>query len=284
MRIRGLKLSLKLVGAWLPLTLLGGCLSVPENVDLVSRYFPDDIRPDFYTVEANGRQIHYADIGHKQLPLVVFVHGTPGSWTSFAHFLQNPELLRASRMISVDRPGFGKSGFGDWEKRLEDHASLLEPVLNLDPSGRGAILVGHSYGGSIIARMAMDYPEKVAGIILVAASLDPELENLRWYHLMAMMPPFRWLTPKSLLIANEEIFPLKKELKKMLPRWEELSMPVTVIQGGKDKLVNPGNPAFVERVAVNAPKSIQLYPEISHFIPWSHPHLIEQAILEMLAH
>ena len=85
-------------------------------------------------------------------------------------------------------------------------------------------------------------------------------------------------------IANEEIFPLKRELKKMLPRWEELSMPVTVIQGGKDKLVNPGNPAFLERVAVNAPKSIQLYPEISHFIPWSHPELIEEAILEMLAH
>ncbi len=270
-------------GILLPSFFLGGCLSVPDNTDLVSRYFPDNPRPVLRYLESNGRRIHYAEMGDEQLPLVVFVHGTPGSWTAFAHFLRNTNLLQVSRMISVDRPGFGNSGDGRWEKRLEDHASLLEPVLNLDNSGRGAILVGHSYGGPVIARMAMDYPEKVAGIIMVAASVDPDLEHRRWYHLMAMMPPFRWVTPKPLLAANAEIFPLKGELKKMLPFWEELTMPVTVIQGGRDKLVNPGNPAFVERVAVNAPQSIQLYPEINHFIPWSHPQLIEDAILKMLA-
>lgn len=274
--------GLRSIGAWLPLSLLGGCFSVPENADLASRYFPDENRPVFHTVEANGRQIHYADIGDKKLPLVVFVHGTPGSWTAFAHFLRNPDLLRVSRMVSVDRPGFGNSGYGEWVKKLEDQAAFLEPILNLDRSGRGAILVGHSYGGPVVARMAMDYPDKVAGVIMVAASVNPELENHRWYHLMAMMPPFRWLTPKPFLIANEEMFPLKGELKKMLPLWENLTIPVTVIQGGKDKLVNPENHAFVESAAVNAPKSIQYYPDINHFIPWSHPELIKDAILKLL--
>ncbi len=276
--------GLKTIGALLllPLTLLGGCLSIPEDAELMSRYFPGEPAPALRFTEVHGRQIHYAEIGDPQLPLVVFVHGTPGSWTAFAHFLKDPELLKVTHMISVDRPGFGKSGFGHWEKKLEEQAALLEPILDLDQSGRGAILVGHSYGGPVIARMAMDFPDKVAGVIMVAASVDPDLENRRWYHLMAMMPPFRWLTPKPLLTANEEIFPLKGELKEMLPHWKNLKMPITVIQGGKDNLVNPGNPAFVERVATNSPKSIQLYPEISHFIPWSQPQLIRDAILKML--
>ena len=43
------------------------------------------------------------------------------------------------------------------------------------------MLIGHSLGGPVIARMAMDYPDAYQGLIFVAASIDPEMEKEEWY-------------------------------------------------------------------------------------------------------
>jgi len=85
MRIRGLRLRSVGIGVWLPLTFLGGCMSVPEDAVLVSRYFPSEPIPSLHFLEARGRRIHYAELGDKQLPLVIFVHGTPVPPSSIVH-------------------------------------------------------------------------------------------------------------------------------------------------------------------------------------------------------
>ena len=47
------------------------------------------------------------------MPTLLFVHGTPGSWDAFKAYLKNKELLQYYRIISIDRPGFGYSDFGN---------------------------------------------------------------------------------------------------------------------------------------------------------------------------
>jgi pimeloyl-ACP methyl ester carboxylesterase len=229
-----------------------------------------------------GRALHAMEIGEESLPLVVFVHGTPGDWTAFMGYMADPELQAVARMISVDRLGFGESAAGGVETSLGRQAASLRPRLERDETGRGAILVGHSLGGPVIGRMAMDYPERVAGLVIVAGSCDPALEKRTWYQRAGMAPLVRWMVPDELDRANVEMIPLKAELEAMAPRWAEIRVPVTVIQGGKDKLVPPGNADFLERVLTAAPLTMVRPPEATHFLVWEQPELLRSALLRML--
>ncbi len=68
----------------------------------------------------------------------------------------------------------------------------------------------------------------------------------------------------------------------MLSLWAGIRMPVTVIQGEEDPLVPPGNADYAKRMLVNAPVTIQMIPNMNHFIPWSRPDLIHDAIIKHL--
>ena len=240
------------------------------------------LQPHFKTHQFGDRPIHHVSVGDPGKPLVVFVHGSPGSWDAFIGFLGKPSLLERARLVSVDRPGFGGSGRHRHEPSLQRQAAALQPILENAQHGKGAILVGHSLGGPVIARMAMDYPHLVAGLIMVAPSIDPQLEKTKWYQIPADWKLFSWMVPKVLVTTNREILPLKGELETMLPLWASITQPVTVIQGEKDRLVPPGNADFAKRVLTTAPLTTVRIPDLNHFVPWRRPDLIEKAILNHL--
>ena len=194
----------------------------------------------------------------------------------------NDRLRERARIASVDRPGFGESGYGEPERSIEKQAAAIAQIIKQHDSGQPAILVGHSLGGPVIARMAMDYPEMVGGLILVAASIDPELEKTKWYQVPAEWRLLSWMVPTVLKTTNREILPLKGELERMLPLWSKITTPVTVIQGGHDTLVPPGNADFAQRMLTATDPHMVRVPEMNHFVPWSHPFLIEEAIMKHL--
>ncbi len=231
-----------------------------------------------------GKQlIHYVRVGKGQPYRVIFVHGSPGSLSAFIDYLADSALRQSAELISVDRPGFGNSNFGYAEPSLKKQSDMLRPLLDGQP-GQKNILVGHSLGGPLIAQMAIDYPEMVDGLVMVAASLDPELEpNERWFRVPLSTPFLRWLLPRSFRASNDELVGLRKELENMKGRWSDIKVPVTVIQGGKDGFVPAGNAEYARSVLVNAPVEFMLDPEWDHFIPWNRPQLIREAILRHLA-
>lgn len=94
-------------------------------------------------------------------------------------------------------------------------------------------MVGHSLGGPLIARVAMDYPELVDGLIMVAPSIDPGLEPKEWFRAPLATPFFSWILPRSFRASNDELYQLKPELENMLTRWPEVIAPTIVIQGKK---------------------------------------------------
>ena len=94
----------------------------------------------------------------------------------------------------------------------------------------------------------MDYPDKIAALVLVAPSLDPELEKPRWYNNLADYKLMSWLLPTELDLANLEVMALPDELRQMGPLWSTLDLPITLIQGEKDKLVHPDNADFAEKM------------------------------------
>ncbi|GAB5408475.1 MAG: hypothetical protein BalsKO_08400 [Balneolaceae bacterium] len=189
--------------------------------------------------------MHYVSIGDSSKQSVLFVHGSPGSWDNFLEFLSDSSLLNNFHLISVDRPGFGKSGDGIPERSLKKQAAAISSIL--DNEKTSAILVGHSYGGPVVVRMAIDSPESVDGMILVAASIDPELEKTKWFQVPVHYKVLSWILPGLLYSTNEEILALKNELQEMVPQWKSITKPVSVIQGGKDNLVPAENADFAQK-------------------------------------
>ncbi len=238
-----------------------------------------------HIINIAGRPLHFVEVYQDRddgpKPLVIFVHGTPGGWHNQSSFLYNEFLRDNFHMISMDRLGHGNS-IGKIEPSLRAQAASFKALLDRDTTSNGAILVGHSLGGPIIARTAMDYPEQVGGLVFIASSGDPK-RSLKWYNQVGGFLPISWFVPKELKRANREILPLKKQLRAMLPLWQTITVPTVIIQGGKDKLVNPKNAEFLQKSLINANVELVFEPEEDHFLHWRKPSLVVDALRQFIA-
>lgn len=242
-------------------------------------------KPIFYNYRTtDNRNIHYTYMkGQKDsLPLVIFVHGSPGSSDAFLPFLADTNLSKICQMISVDRLGFGYSEYGKGEKYLAKQSESLKNLI-LRHKAPFTILAGHSLGGPLIAKMAMDYPELIDGLIILAGSIDPQLEPNEWYRPLMAWWGVRWMFAGSFVASNVEIMHLKKDLQEMLPHWKNIRQPVILIQGTKDILVNAKNADFAQKMLINAQKlDIRLLKGKDHFFIWTMPETVHQAISDMI--
>ena len=276
----------------LNLLVLSGCsLLMPEEItrmqertSTAARHLEDAHPEWFHTYEVDGRTMHFVEVVSTQpKPLVIFIHGSPGDWRGWTDYLTDEALTAKAHLIAVDRPGFGNSGAGKVERSLAQQSKDVAPLLDRVQKGQRVILVGHSYGGPLAARMAIDYPKKVTDVIILAGSIDPALEETKWYQYPADWRLIRWAVPSVLTVTNQEIMALKDELTTMLPLWVNIRQRVTVIQGGKDDLVPAANADFAQEKLVNAASlSMIRLPENNHFLPWNQTALVKETIVKHL--
>lgn len=267
-----------------PVFLIDSCMQFRMSSSEIKQYFSErGLKESEHTYKVGTRVINYVHVGQENLPLVLFVHGSPGSLSAFIHFLADTLLLEKVQLVAVDRPGFGFSNFGYAEPSLEKQAALLKPILEKYKNGSPTILVGHSLGGPVIARMAMDYPDLIDGLVMVAPSIDPDLEPKEWFRGPFALPFLKWMLPRSVRASNDEIWNLKPELQTMISMWPKVKASTIVIQGGKDNLVPPANAAFAKKMITNASLELVIKEDMNHFVPWNNPDLIRKAILKLAA-
>jgi len=237
---------------------------------------------DCGTREVNGQRSHFISTSARDnRTTLIMVHGSPGALNAFKAYICDPELNTRFNLIAVDRSGFGYSDFGRAEPSLAVQAALIATILEDLPTQR-KILVGHSFGGAVIARLAMDYPELVDGLIMVAPSISPELEPSNGWRKVLNFPLLRWMTPSALRVCNQEIIPLKEQLTAMMPGWKTIIAPVTVIQGELDNLVPMENADFArEMMDQNPSVKTVIVKGGTHFILWNETALIKREILMM---
>ena len=247
-----------------------------EELDAMFADAGVDVRQSDF--EFGGRKIHYVEAGSSERPKVLFLHGSPGSWTNWKGYFKEKDLLGAAHLIAPDRPGFGGSGPNKAEPSLQKQADAMVEVLRHVEDPGKAILVGYSLGGPLAVKIAQEYPEWVESIVLVAPSIDPELEETKWIQYPATWKAVNWIVPDFALNSNREIMPLKVELEAMLPKYKDITVPVSMLQGTSDQLVPKENADFAEEWFVNAPLKVERIPNTTHEIVWTQHEKVAETL------
>ena len=249
----------------------------------VQEYFDtQSVEVKIQRYKVGEREIRYVETGAENLPMILFVHGAPGGLDAFKEFLADSALQGKAHMVSVDRPGYGYSDYGNTEKSIAKQAALLKPILEKNKSGQPAILVGHSFGGPVVGKIAMDYPKLVHSLVLVAPAIDPANEKIFWVSYPADWLAIRWMLPKALRVSNDEKLSHVAELTKLKEGWKTLTLPITYIHGKKDMIVPFANTAYAKKMITGVKPDIVIDDGMNHFVPWSHPQYIRKAILKYL--
>lgn len=131
---------------------------------------PDYITDEFFGLEdkwietAEGELTHYHELG-EGTP-ILFLHGSGTGVTAAANWWLNlPELSEHGRCIAIDSIGYGQSiaaddvqyGIKEWVR----HAVRVLDALGIEKTW----IVGNSLGGWLAFQFALDYPERLLGIV-----------------------------------------------------------------------------------------------------------------------
>ena len=153
--------------------LLSACSNPPYPRGSVEKLYPLSERPTLSVQDVAGHQLQIASMGGSGQTPLLFIHGSPGDWKAWAHYLESPELAGFSPRIAIDRPGFGGSEPGQVMPDLRAQAALIAELI---PPGPPAVIVGHSLGGPLLAWLAPDEMLWSNREILV---LQQELQRLK---------------------------------------------------------------------------------------------------------
>ncbi len=222
-----------------------------------------------------GGKMFYHSAGDPQGQRVIFIHGTPGSKGAWKDYLA--EVPSGFEYISVDRPGFGDSS-PQRAVPIMRQVEIMEQFLTESSTGEKPIIVGHSYGGTMVAIMAALYQDKLGGAVILAGSVSPELDNPRSIQKVGQYPPFKYLLPRNLRNANDEVIALEQEAKQFPAMWPDIKMPVVVLQGEKDPLVSVKNVDFMKEKMINAKLDIKVLEGTNHFLPWNSKDHVDERI------
>jgi len=140
-------------------------------------------------VAVAGASLHIVELGPRDAagPPIVMLHGASSNLEAMRQPL-GVGLAKNHRVILIDRPGHGWSS----RARLDDstpeiQGRMIDEALARLGIGK-VILVVHSWAGALGARMALDYPERVAGLVMLAPVAYPWPGGVGRYNKIVAMP------------------------------------------------------------------------------------------------
>jgi len=259
-------------------------------------------------------RVHYIATGSGRT--VVMIHGNAGNVEDF-EFGTVKLLAPEYRVVAIDRPGHGRSDRPAAKAAtLEYQAELFHQTLShlgiLRP-----ILVGHSWGAALALAYALNYPDDVSGLVLLAPAAYPDGGESRFLRFATRQPLIGdlsivlgkpllgrtilkqalaqafypqpvpnsyfktacalWLGRKQVKAYIEDESALNNSLKGMSQRYSEIRVPVVIVTGDKDKIVSANENAYRLHSKISGSQLIEL-KNTGHEIPQTHPESIYSSV------
>lgn len=233
-----------------------------------------------------SRKIRYVQLGEDPAkPLLVFIHGSPSSSAFWFNLLRDSTLRAEANLLAVDRPGYGGSGLGIPMISVEEQADNVAAIIKSRRTtpNQPVILHGSSYGGTVSARIAMDFPDLIDGLLLQSASTAPREEYTYWATHPTSHWTLSWLLPSSLQTANSEKLSHQEQLENMAGNWANIRASTVILHGTDDWLIYPPNAYYSCDQLVNAAEvTHHMVPGKQHDLIWSAPKLLKKYLLQLI--
>jgi pimeloyl-ACP methyl ester carboxylesterase len=144
-------------------------------------------------IDVEGGRLHVAELGPDGADparAVVLLHGASGNLEDMRLALAE-KLAARHRVILIDRPGHGWSERfgGDADASPGQQALLVARVLERLGATK-PIMVGHSWSGALVTAYALAFPDRISGLILLAAVTHPWPGSIAWYYRLSTTPLF----------------------------------------------------------------------------------------------
>lgn len=243
----------------------------------ISQYYAhSSTKPAFAFSDTSKKKIYYAYSADTTKPILLLIHGAPGAWFGYKEFFNDSLLLNKYQIIAPDRAGYNKSG--NKLTSIEQQAVLLKCLLKLHNHQKISLL-GRSYGAAIAVKLTAENPELVENLLLISPACDPKTEKFWWFSKPGNSKFFRFFLPIYANRASDEKFAHTQELLKLLPDWQKIRCPVTILQGGKDWIIDTSNGHFVDSALVKAPRRFILLPQNGHQLTEERYELVRDILL-----
>lgn len=162
---------------------LGACVTSTVYTARVEKAYPAIGQ----MVEVNGHYVHVIKSGTSG-PTVLMIHGASANAREFTASL-TPRLEDQATILMADRPGHGYSERFSGAESLAAQAAQMAGAIKQLGGGAPAVVVGHSFGGAVALRVALDRPDLVQGLVLVApVTHDWGGGGESWYNGVASAP------------------------------------------------------------------------------------------------
>lgn len=252
-------------------------LALAANARRYVRTVEAQYPPQGRFIEAEGARIHVREAGFASSPRLLLIHGASSNHLELWGPLAD-EFTALHRVIAYDRPGMGHSTRPRRNAHtMETQSRIAAEVLK--QTGGPALIVAHSLGSAVALRLALDHPQLVTGLVLIAPASHPYPGKPAWWARASASPLtgpllnllIPWLGPmrSGAAVANnfwpqpvpvnyaktagvpmifrpsafkasaEDVCASKAEFAAQQPRYAELLTPAIIITAEKDKIVSP---------------------------------------------
>jgi len=304
---------------WRRMRTMNDAAAQVRNTELLDEAITSRVEPHVYprqSVEVDGLTLNYVSVGSGRP--VVLIHGNPGSHEDYTLALVG-RLAQSYHVIAFDRPGHGHSGRLDSvETTVEVQAEIIREALRR-LSIEKPVLVGHSWGGSLVLAAATAYENDLSGIVLLAPAAFPTV-SIEWWSLLPHVPVLGkffvktlaplvgrslvkeslkeayhpqdvhddyaersvelWTQPDQIRACAYDERTLRASLKTISQHYSRIKMPVAIVTGSGDRILEPGKHAYPLQKAIKHAKLVVL-PDTGHQLPQTRPEAVIFAINEV---
>jgi pimeloyl-ACP methyl ester carboxylesterase len=214
------------------------------------------------TIDINGRQVRYELTGEGDT-VIAWTHGIGSNLETWRPHMGD---FPGYRHLTYDVRGMGESGgvpgpvsLSVWAQDLSD----LMAALGIER----AIIAGHSMGGAISQRFAIDFPEKTLALLLLSTSSR-----------VGALATANWMRQAD---ETEKTNPFLAAAQRAVAEYnmdeglKRVGVPTLILVGDKDPTTPAGGSVIMSRLVPHS--ELEIYPGIGHSIFKESPDAIARS-------